>query len=272
MTSSSSKLVKKSDKKNAKTSIESTDSDDEGLSRGQTLVVKDDVDSKDVVSLASLAKVGKLLTTRAMLRDGLRSKARHFVRSKKNSKTGDEYLLPVIATLDITTTSGGVYSVYTGGNIFTVASDWTALTSLFDLVRCRRVRIHYEPRAGNSSVSVSGSTTLIHQPMMMCGDDDAVVNLSFATLTNTRDLDDRRNRFCSTNSRATLNFSVKPSSNRAPTTPVASIANMAVWQDTNAMPTAPGGALIAVRTDTVNNAVNLGVMHYVFEVEWSTRI
>jgi len=107
--------------------------------------------------------------------------------------------------------------------------------------------------------------------MMVCGDDDAVSALNFATLCQ-RDLADKRNKFVNTGAQWKHSFGMRKAVNAASTTPASSIVNMANWMDTNMMLTATGGLLMAMNQDTINVSTGVGTQVIAFHCEWSTRL
>jgi len=228
-------------------------------------------DEKDQ-AVISLHRIGKMLTSKDVMRGALRGRGMKFVKAKKGSRTGDEYTLSVLAAIATQTSGAGAYSTLFGSALAALSADYSTLASLFDTVRCRRMHVHFEPVAGCSTVTSSGTSTLVHVPAALCVDDDAIAPIAFSSLTLSRDFGDKRNLYTATYKGIKHSGWFKPSFNAAGTTPSASIANMASWQDVNSFPTATGGTLFAIQTNALNNVQTLGTVLIRYELEWSTRL
>jgi hypothetical protein len=222
-----------------------------------------------VVKLDEKGVVKNLEEVTLMKRRLAAVKVRKPIGGKLEAGLGGVYPLDINFALDVQTSSGGVQALLVTGATIAGTSDFTSLASLFDVVRCKSVSIHYEPVAGGSSASSTGTSTLVHQPMMVVGDDDAVAAIAFAVLTQ-RDHRDPRNLYTNTSKSAKRTFLLKPTFNSTGSTSV--LNNMACWQDTNAMSHATGGVMFSMRTDTRNVSAELGLMLFSFHTEWSTRL
>lgn len=246
--------------------------------------LKVDGKSKDVkAELVKLSSVGgwygfdaterfPRLGTHAAMMSGIRAHATKVVESKTRKghgrgTRGDVYHIPITIGFDFVTTSGGVGQYFLSGPNIAVASDWSALINLFDIVRCPAIRWQWEPRAAFSQ----GISSIVHEPIMACGDDDAVTSITFATLI-ARDLMDKRNHFFNTQRAARGYFNLKKAFNTVATSPTASKPTLPVWMDTSLMAIAGGGLLVSCRTDTANVSQVLGVMRVCYLLEWSTQL
>jgi len=182
---------------------------------------------------------------------------------------GGVYPLDINFSVDQLTTTGGVLTGLTNGSVLSSSPDYGSLQQLFDTVRCISCTIRYAPRSGGSAIVSSGTTTMVHVPYIICGDDDAVSQLSFVTLSQ-RDFADPRNKFTHTSKEWRHVVKFKPTLNFNGSNAV--LSNLANWQDPGNMSHSTGGVLFATRTDTLNNAQILGTLLFSFHTEWSTRL
>jgi len=206
---------------------------------------------------------------KASLMSGIRQRARKVEKAQRGSRRGDVYHIPISVGFDLTPSSGA-YAQLQGASVMVGTTEWTALATLFDMVRCPRISYHYEPR-GAFVFGSAFSAGVLHQPILLCGDDDAVTGLAFSTLGQ-RDMTDPRNHFANTQKRITGGFAIKRAFGTAATTPTTSKANISEWSDTGYFTNATGGLLVAVRTETLNAAEKFGYLTITFHTEWTTLL
>jgi len=227
--------------------------------------VETDDDEKPLEGKGGIECLGSKSTIMA----GLKARARSITKGGKGSGRGDTYAINVPVQSDLTPTSG-VMSLFFGGATLVGASDWSALISLFDVVRCTALSYSYQPR-GPFVYGSAFSTGTLHQPMMVCGDDDAVTFLGFSTLA-VRDHTDSRNKFTNTWKAFRGHCKLKRAFNAVASTPASVKVNMANWMDTSAMGNASGGLLVSARTEVLNAGSVYGVLVVSFHCEFSTRL
>jgi hypothetical protein len=196
---------------------------------------------------------------------GIRS---HFAKGKGGASK--VIRLDLVTATSFTANGSGVFQLLVGASQLVASTDFTAMTSLFDIVRVKAIHIEYRPIGGSQPPSTGAINT--HGPMIMCADPDAQAALAYTTLIGSRPLSDKkvnRLRYTGKDVTETWNLFGGKKVLAGTTTPVTTLSQ---WNNVGLVSTAAGGILVAAITNNTNVVAAYGYAQVNYVTEWSVRL
>jgi hypothetical protein len=230
---------------------------------------------KKIIIVSPQGLLPSSIEQKLLLRRLVANRASSRGHSTRKGKGFTIQTIPVMSgkLLVSTASSGGTCSGQANWSTFISSADYTALASLFDMVRIVGLRMAYHPVGPGQGPSLASNSPL-HGGCVFSLDLDATGAVSYDTLVGTRPMSDKRNLH-STSDKLIVDHKFNiPAKNVHPFSGTSAlVVDFGQWINVQNVPSAVTGALqYGVITQSYNaTALAYGDLVVEFTAEWAFR-